>query len=228
MITLIHGEDTEASRNYYFDLKKKSKIALTLDGVSLTLTDLQQAIDGQDLFGETKNVFIENLLSKRKSTKDIEQFVAVINSSGADIIVWESKELTPKQSGLFGKATARVFKIPSTIFTFLDGVRPHNGKQLLELFHKTLEDKDPEFVLFMLTRLVRTLLALQDNSKNQISEVSRMAPWQRGKVEKQATLFTAVQLIDVHSKLFALELGMKTGGLTLPLAQSMDLLLLSL
>ncbi|HYK09056.1 MAG TPA: hypothetical protein VEW42_06175 [Candidatus Eisenbacteria bacterium] len=235
MITLIHGEDITASRNFYFDAKKKSVDAITLDGTAITLTDLQQALSGSDLFGVKKDIFIENLISKRKSIKDIEQFVDIITDSNAETVLWESKELTPKQVGLFGKAAVRLFKIPSTIFAFLDGIRPNNGKQLIELFHKTLEDKDPEFVLFMLQRQIRTLLALSSSSEESesrsatfISELSRLAPWQKGKVEKQAGLFSTQQLLDVHDKLFQLELDMKTGGLTLPLAESIDMLLLSI
>jgi len=233
MITLVHGEDTTASRNFYFDVKKKSVDALTLDGATITLTDLQQALSGSDLFGETKQIFIENLLTKKKGSKELDSLTSLISQTSQTITLWESKELTPKQVGLFGKATVRLFKIPSTIFAFLDGIRPNNGKQLIELFHKTLEDKDPEFVLFMLQRQTRTLLALSSISdkptdQSTISEVSRLAPWQKGKVEKQAQLFTSQQLLDVHDKLFQLELDMKTGGLTLPLAESMDLLLLSI
>src|SRR5258708_2845962 len=146
MITLIHGEDIAASRNFYYELKQKTTDAITLDGITTSPVDVQQALSGQDLFGDTKAIFIEDLLSKRKNLKDIEPLIATLNNSSADIVLWESKELTPKQSGVLKGASIKLFKIPSTIFAFLDGIKPKNGKQLIELFHKTLEDKEPEFV----------------------------------------------------------------------------------
>jgi len=227
MITMIHGEDIAASRDYYWNLKQKMPDSVTLNGATISLTDLQQAVAGQDLFGTKKTVVIEDLFSKKKSPKDLEQFTDILNNSDADIILWESKELTPKQVGLLKEKIIKLFKIPATIFALLDSIKPGGGKILIEQFHKTLEEKDPEFVLFMLTRLIRTLLAMQDNSSPTISEVSRLAPWQRGKLDKQAKLFRVDQLLSLHEQLFNLERNMKTGGLTLSLADSMDFLLLS-
>ena len=235
MITLIHGDDTLASRNFYYSLKSESKDTIVFDGASLALTDAQQALSGDDLFGTTKDIFIENLLSKKKSQKELDVLEDLINqNSNATITLWEGKELTKKQSGVFPKATVKLFKIPSTIFALLDGLQPKNGKQLIELFHKTLTDKDAEFVLVMLQRQVRILLALSsrhpelDSGSIQIPEISRLAPWQMGKLSKQANEFTLKQLISLHTKLFHLEKDMKTGGLTQPLDNAIDFLLLSL
>lgn len=229
MITLIHGDDTAVSRNYFFELKSKTKDSFSLDGSKITITDLTQALEGQDLFGDSKDIFIEELLSKRKASKELDSLIEVVLNAPANIFLWESKELTPKQAASFKKATVKVFKIPATIFALLDGLRPKNGKQLVELFHKTLEDKDAEFVFFMLQRQVRILLALSSkNPEKQISEVVRIAPWQKGKSEKQATLFTTDALLYLHGKLFDIEYGLKTGNLSLPLIPTIDMLLLSL
>ncbi len=239
MITLIHGEDTAASRNYFFELKKASVDSKQLEGQSVTSIDLQQTVEGSDLFGTVPIVFIDELISKRKSPKEIEQLINILNTSEAAITVWESKTLTPKQLQQFNNVTIKEFKIPSTIFALLDSLKPGNGKVLIEQFHQTLQDKDPEFVLVMLQRQIRILLAISSKSSlsslgegqgevGTISEVSRMAPWQKGKLDKQTKLFTPERLKNLHAKLFQLELGMKTGGLTLPLPDSIDLLLLSI
>lgn len=236
-ITIIHGEDIVPSRNYYYDLKSKSKGSITLDGAKITVTDLTQALEGQDLFGESKDIFIEELLSKRKASKEVDAIIETVLNSSSNIFLWESKELTAKQAGSFKKATIKIFKIPATIFALLDALRPHNGKQLLELFHQTLKDKEAEFVFFMLQRQVRILLALSsaqnhnselDSTYQTISEVSRIALWQKGKLGKQADMFTQMKLLDLHSQLFAIEYGLKTGTLPQPLIAAIDLLLLSL
>lgn len=253
MITLIHGDDSALSRNYYFELKSKSKDGIVLEGAKITFTDLTQALEGQDLFGNTKEIFIEELLSKRKNSKEVDALISLLTQTPQTVFLWESKELTAKQLSLFKGAAIKLFKIPATIFAFLDAFRPHNAKQLIELFHKTLEDKDPEFVFFMLQRQVRILLTLnkkdpsviaskakqssseiatsqtpRNDGKTVISEVARLAPWQKGKLEKQAGMFAEEKLKDIHSQIFDIELDLKTGNLTLPLQQTLDLLLLKI
>lgn len=232
MLTIIHGEDTAPSRNYYIELKHNSKSAVTLNGTTITSSDLTQSLSGDDLFGTSKDVFIEELLSKRKASKELDSLLSIINSQSSivNVFLWESKSLTKRQLDQFKDATAsnaaiavKEFKIPSTIFTLLDNFKPGNGQELIKSFHQTLKDKDAEFVFFMLTRLVRTLLAIKENA--QISEISRLAPWQKGKLDRQAKSFTTDQLIDLHSKLYAIEVGLKTSGLTQPLIPTIDFLL---
>lgn len=233
MITILHGDDTAASRDAYWNLKQKSLENITLDGATISQTDLQQALSGDDLFRNAKDIFIENLFSKRKPSKELDALASLIAQSKGAITLWESKLLTPKQIGNFEKATSREFKIPSSIFALLDALRPGNGKQLITLFHTTLESKDAEFVLVMLTRQVRILLNIstmndEPSTTNAISEISRLAPWQKGKLVKQASLFTTKHLLALHSKMFELELGMKTGGLSQPIADEIDFLLFSI
>jgi len=242
MITLFHGDDSVLSRNAFLKLRRETENAVTLEGNALSLTDLTQVFSGSDLFGTQKDIFISELLSKRKPSKELDAIAETLRNTDANVYLWEIKELTTKQLSLIKGAKVNLFKIPATIFSFLDNFRPNNAKQLIELFHKTLLEKDAEFVIFMLTRHVRTLLALSArsleqnveshrhpglDSGSQISEVSRMAPWQKGKMEKQAQLFTTKQLLFFHSRLFEIDLAQKTGDLTSSLSDTIDFFLLS-
>lgn len=227
MITIIHGDDIAASRNFLNTIREKYPDALTLDGETITLTDLRQEMDGGGLFGDTTQILIENLISKRKITTEFEPLASIINSSQTtEVYLWEGKEIDAKTVGIFSNPVQKVFKIPQTLFLFLDSLRPGNGKQLIELFHKTTAVADVEMVFFMLLRQVRSLLAVSSDA--QIDETKRMAPWQKGKVEKQARLFTEEQLITTYSKLYEIEVGMKTGSLTNSLQNSIDIVLLSI
>src|SRR5579872_371117 len=117
MITIIHGEDIAASRNYYYELKHNSTEQIALDGGSVVPSDLQQALSGDDLFGTKKDIFIEQIFSKRKPSKELDALVSLLTThNSAPITLWESKELTKKQIDSFGNATVRLFKIPSTVF----------------------------------------------------------------------------------------------------------------
>jgi len=117
---------------------------------------------------------------------------------------------------------------------------------LISLFHQTIETTEIEMVFFMLIRQIRLLLALSQTrhsgeeerrlqnpdsgrarmTENEIDELKKMAPWQKSKLEKQASLFPQEQLIVFYQKLFTIEVGQKTGTLTAPLVSTIDFLLL--
>ncbi len=230
MLTIIHGADTAASRKYFLDQKQPYADAILLDADKVNLTDLAQIFEGGGLFGESKIVFIEQLITKKKKASEFKDLVAYLEKHADEhtIFLWESKELEIGTLKAFKKAAQRPFKLPQTLFLLLDSLKPGNGKALVILFHQTLESAELEMVFFMLIRQIRLLLALHESSENEIEEVKRMAPWQRTKLEKQARLFTREQLLLMYHKLFILERGQKTGGLTTSLSAAIDFLLIGI
>jgi len=81
----------------------------------------------------------------------------------------------------------------------------------------------------MLQRQFRILLALSEPSENvPIDELIRLAPWQTGKLERQALSFDLETLKKIYRKLYEIETGQKTGTLPLSLSQSIDFLLLEM
>jgi DNA polymerase III delta subunit len=230
MITLIHGSDTALSRKYFMDEKQKANDAVILDADSVNLTDLTQLFDGGGLFGETKYLFIEQLLTKRKKSADLPEILNYLEKNGTEhtIILWEGKELERGSLMLLKTATVRIFKLPQSLFQFLDTLAPGNGKILIKLFRQTIETSETEMVFFMLIRQIRILLALngaQSQTSEAIDEAKKLAPWQKSKLEKQANLFKPDQLLTLYDKLFQIELGQKTGTLGSPLDSTIDFLL---
>ncbi len=238
MLILIHGDDIVSSRKYFLDQKNKYPDALLLEGGSVTLTDLAQIFEGGGLFDDSKTVFLEYLISKksrghRANAKKPTEFGSLITyletqSATNTIFLWENKELEKSSSSLFKKAEIKPFKLPQTLFLFLDSIKPGNDKQLIALFHKTLEASDAEMIFFMLIRQVRLLLGLLEQTDEPIDELKRMAPWQKDKLKRQASLFKKEHLIKIYSNLFQLEVGQKTGGLSSPLTSAIDFLLLEI
>lgn len=226
MITLLHGDDTANSRKTYADMKAGYADTITFDGDSVTLTDLTQELAGGGLFVEEKHVFIEQLLGKKKSPIEKEAFITLINKYGqtSTVVLWEAKEIDKKTLSIFSKAQNRLFKLPQTLFTLMDALKPNNASQLLDLFHKTIETTEEELVFFMLIRQIRLLLALSD-PKTLIEETKRIAPWQKGKLQQQASLFSKEKLLSLHRKLFEIERNMKTGGLSMSLSSTIDIFL---
>ncbi len=230
MITILHGDDIASSYNHYMNLREKEPSKKIVEASNISLVDLMQVFSGNGLFGDQETIFLEQLISKRKSPKEIEELLIYLNKQDNGVIVlWESKELTPKQVGLIKNATVKLFKTPTIVFSFLDSIAPNNTKEIVKKYHELLVYEDANYALFMLMRQIRILLVLSDNSaESTITEVSRMAPWQKGKMQKQAKSFTSDHLVNLHNDLFQLELGNKTGTLAQPLSQAIDFFLLTI
>jgi len=227
MLTIIHGSDITASRKYFLDEKNKTTDAVLLDADQVNLTDLAQLFEGGGLFGETKYLFIEQLLSKKKKSTELTEILSYLekNANEHTIIIWEGKDLDQGTLKAVKNANVKAFKLPQTLFQLLDALQPGNGKTLIALFHQTIQNSEAEMIFFMLVRQIRILLALSDNT-NPIDEVKRIQPWQKNKLESQAKRFDLTHLLDLYDKLFQLELGQKTGGLSLSLTAAIDFFLL--
>lgn len=230
MLTIIHGSDTAASRKYFLDEKQRFADALLLDADKVNLTDLAQIFEGGGLFGESKYIFIELLITKKKKSSDFVDVITYLENHADEhtIYLWENKDLDIGTLKGFKKAVQRPFKLPQTLFVLLDSFKPGNGQQLVKLFHQTIESAETEMVFFMLIRQFRLLLALSQTGESEIEELKRMAPWQRTKLEKQAALFTHTELLYIYQQLYKVEAGQKTGGLSAPMTSVIDFLLLEI
>ncbi len=230
MITIIHGDDIAASRNFLNEVRQKKPDVTLLSGEDLTVTDLLQIVESGGLFITEKTIFIENFYAKKKAVKEFEALIAVLKEKTLEheIILWEGKELDKKSLSLFNHATVKTYKLPQTLFLFLDSIKPKQGKNLVLLYQKVVQNVEAEMVFFMLVRHVRLLLALSEKSIEQIDELKRLAPWQMNKVQKQASLFTPKELVLLHKKLYVLDNELKTGQLSTPLTIALDILLIDI
>lgn len=226
MIYLFHGDDNAASRTAYSDHKDSSSI--NYDAANLDLAELSSSLQGGGMFENENKIFIDNLFSK-KSSKMFDSILEILNtySKTANIYLYSDKELGKKDLGVFKNSQAQSFKIPQNLWSFLDGIRPNNSHNVL-LFKSTLTSNEPEIVFAMLVRQFRLLLGISGNSNNQIDEVARLAPWQKGKLERQLSLFGQDKVKNIYKKLYKIEKQTKTGGTNLTLTQSIDILLLQI
>lgn len=231
MITVVHGDDIVSSRKHFVDLKNKAHEPVSLNGSSVIIPDLMQALEGTALFQDQKHIFIEELFGKKKTTarelKEITEYIAA-HSDSASVVIWEPKQLTPATLKLIGSASAKLFKLPQSVFLFVDGLRPGNSSQLIELFRQTLINTEPELVFYMMVRQYRLLLALSDESIEPIDELKKIAPWQKQKLQKQTQVFDIQTLKKHYQKLLEIDQAQKTGTTPLSLTQAIDFFLLDL
>ena len=225
MITVVHGDDLASSRKYFINEKEKAKDPILLKGDQLSLADLVQALEGSSLFSEEKNIFIENFLSQKKANKQYKEIVEYLvkNKDSSEIYFWEDKEVTKATLNLLKNAESKLFKLSQSLFLFLDNLKPNNSDNVL-FFHKAILRTAPELVYFMIVRQFRILFALTQKD-HLIDELKRIAPWQRGKLEKQARLFGEEKLKDILNKLYLVDYKQKYGLTSLPFIQNVDFFL---
>lgn len=228
MITIIHGEDQVASKNKLQDIKDKyqGKDIITLDGKSVTLTDLKQALEAHSLFLLEKLVIIDNLLT-RKPSKDKDELINYLtkNMFDVDFILSEDKEATSAVLKKVIKAQVYHFKPAGNIFKFVDNLQPEGGKKLVPILHELLKTESPEVIFVMIIRQLRYLLLAKDRSDDYLKDLQ---PWQKAKFMRQAGYFGEAQILLLYRKLLDIDYKIKTGKTPLTLRQLLDLFLLNL
>lgn len=227
MITVIHGDNTAISRKFLQSIKDEKK-PLTLSQQEINLTDLAQVFESESLFFEQKTVILEDYLGKTRKSKEKDAVLTYLSTQGHDhdIFFWDAKPLTKASYSGLKNVVERPFKLPQTVFQFLDAIRPDNRSTLIKLYHETLQTTEPELLLYMIIRHFRVLLATSENAK--IDELKNKAPWQQEKYKKQAGLFGIKNLRVHYHNLFEIEKKQKTGELSADLSATIDFFLLSL
>lgn len=225
MITLIHGEDILASRKYYLD--QKTDDSIFFDAEEIDLVNLNQMLHGSGLFQTTNRIFIDNLFT-RKGQKNLTNIAEVIKGNeNSEIFIWAGKDVGVRSLKDFPKFENKNFKIPQNIWNFLDSIKP-NSTTNINNFHQALNGTDVEIIFAMIVRQFRLMLGLTSSSNKNAEEVKKLAPWQKGKLTKQASLFGESKLKEVYNKLYKIDKNQKTGKTNLTLTQNIDILLLQI
>ncbi|EKD67203.1 MAG: hypothetical protein ACD_48C00543G0003 [uncultured bacterium] len=226
MITLIHGDDIDASRQALNTFKKeaKSKELRQLDGRSVDATMLTQTLESGSLFGKEYVVIIENLFGKLgKKIKIIESLSTILRKSNSQIILWENKELSATVIKSLGKVDGKLFKTPIILFQFLDSIVPGRKSNALILFQKLETTQPVEIVFMMLFRRIRQLLIVISGSSPE-----GLQPWQTSRLRTQAKMFSQEKLLDLYRTLLDIEYSIKSGASPFSLGSHIRQFLISL
>jgi DNA polymerase III delta subunit len=229
MLTIIHGDDTDASYKELTKLRAgmQATDVRVLDGKGLTAAELTSALQSSSLFGGEVSIVIERLLSSiNKKSKDWSELVTIINTSvdTADVLLYETKELDKTTLGKFGKnMTVHSFMVPRIIFEFLDGLHSGNATESLVKFQTIVAHDPAEIVFAMIVKRFRHLIQLTDGITP-----DGLAPWQAGRLTRQARFFTMEKLVSMYKKLAAIELAVKTGTSPFTLSKHINQFILAL
>jgi len=224
---ILHGDNLVASRKFLNEKINQAVASgseiLKLSGEKLTLGTLQQALESKSLFVTTRLVIIENLLSLPPSKTKNRLTNYLRKNFFENLILWEKKEIRSLTG--FKKATVRLFKLPTTIFRFLESLTPEGKEHSLSLLHTCLNQDSAEMVFYMLIRQLRLLIIAKDLG---VRGLDKMADWQKTRLVRQAQKFRLSQLIVLYRQLLKIDYEQKTGRASMPLSSQLDLLIASL
>jgi len=228
MITVVHGDDLSASRNFLQSARSNEKNCLFFQGSSMTVTDLTQALSNNGLFEESKTIIIENLVSQKKVKNELKSLADILtnNSESHQIYLWEGKVLTAAQIKLFGSINEKLFKLPQSLFQFLESLYPNNLRSILHNYELLLKSAERELIFFMIVRQFRLLLSSFSAESVSIDEMKRVAPWQKNKLKIQSRKFSEKKLLELYKLLGQIDNDSKIGARDL--SSSIDFFLLKI
>jgi len=224
---ILHGDNIVASRKILNqkieESKAKGSEVERFNGKKITSNQLQQALESKALFGTERIIVVENLLSSSPSKTKTNIVNYLKKNIFENLILWEGKEI--KKLAGFKKTEIQLFKLPPTIFQFLDSLGPGNGAKSLSLLHACIKQGSAEMVFYMLVRQIRFLIMAVDLGEKGLVGLH---PFQQRKIAHQAERFTLPQLVSFHRKLLQIDWQQKTGQASMPLSSQLDLLIASL
>lgn len=224
MVVVYFGENIVLSRkDFLLELENSKKINLEivqLDGKRLEFNNLKLCLESKSLFQDSKAIFIEDLFSQSKVKNEVLIDLLKANSQG-QIFLWEGKDLTKTISDKLKQGfILKQYRLPQTIFKFVDSLRPGNIQNSLNLYRFCLEKEDPGMIFQMIIRQFRLLIMAKDGEKYLPG-----ASWQKAKIISQAKLFKVEKLVDIYQRLLLIDYQQKTSQSAFNLSHSLDLLI---
>ncbi len=218
MITIIYGDDIEKIEKTIMDVSANKSVK-RLIGQKISKKELEEELQGASLFGEETSFLIEGLF-KNKNKKNL--FSMISSAKDSDIILLERSRLTKRDLNALMFTTIYEHSLPQYYYKFLDEFVPGNGKNLAIVYKELLKSTTAEQVFYSLIKRVRALIAVKINATSH-SEILRLAPWQMGKLKRQASFWKEQELILFYQRLYEVEYHMKSSKLPLSLEKYLDI-----
>ena len=228
MIYILHGDDTKAAyqRSLLIVKNYPQHTPIKLEAGKNNLEEFSMALFGQDLLSPQKIIIAENFLTKKMLSTGIIRTIP----KEKIVILWEKSTLKPQDTQkLSSVAKIETFKIPPTLFHFLDSLST-SPRLSLNLLHKNgLGKSDESSLIWNLTnRIVLLILAKLNAQRDLASAISNqnLQDWQWQKITSQAKMFDLETLQMFLQGALKVDFLIKTGSTNIPKDTLISLLLL--
>lgn len=224
MLTIICGEDSIASRNYFTDQQK----LLKEKNFEITNIDYHQVLEldetgaSESSLFSTKRIYFTNSLNKKvlkklnsKSEKKIKD---LISSKDVQLYDWEEETSARDIKSIKG-IIIKEFKPNQNIFKLLDSCYPGNLKTFLNNLHSLSESTEDIFIFIMLARHMRNIIIVKTGEK-----IPKLMSWQLSKLSSQARFWDLKNLINFYEGLHRIDVNSKTNGTPFSVKKSLDIL----
>lgn len=224
MLTIICGEDSKASRNYFFEQKRIARDneyeIYDIDAKSITEI-LNWLSDAPSLFSQKKVFFTQSLnksISKKLNPKFIETVEKIIKDPEIDLFDWE-QDVPGRYLKVSKGATVKEFKPSNSIFKLQDYCYPGNIKVFLDSLHELSGNTDDIFTFIMLSRHIRNLMLVKLGKTP-----PGMFSWAAAKLKNQAAKWETDKLVSFYDNLHKIDVSLKTGSMPYSLSSALDIL----
>lgn len=224
-VYIFFGEDIVSSRKAFLEhlegLKRDCFEVERVNGKDLTMELLELLSSPVSLFGGKKALAIENLLAGTKSKEKDKIVEKIVSLLDCYLVIWENKDFSKSEQLKYPKNFVfKNFKLPASLFIFLDSLSPNKGVNNLKNLKMALEIVDPNFLFLMLIRQIRLLILAKDSN-----DLLKLAPWQKSKLQKQAKGFLEEKSVQIYQKLLKIDFNQKTSNSPFSLEHELELLI---
>jgi len=224
MLTIICGEDSIASRNYFIEQQKlfKEKNFEVVDLDHRQILEMDETGASESSLFSTKRIYFTNSLNKKvlkklnsKTEKKIKDIIA---SKEVQVYDWEEDTSARDLKSIKG-IVVKEFKPSQNIFKLLDSCYPGNLNTFLENLNGLSGLTEDIFIFIMLARHMRNILIVKTGEK-----IPKLMSWQIAKLSNQAKFWDLKNLLNFYEGLHRVDVNSKTNGTPFSVKKSLDIL----
>jgi len=224
MLTIICGEDSIASRNYFLEQEKlfreKNFEIGNIDYKQVLELDDSQAAS-TSLFDQKRIYFTASLnkkVLKKLNSKTERKIKEIIASIEIQVFDWEEETSARDLKSIKG-VVIKELKPSQTIFKLLDSCYPGNLKQFISSLKTISESTEDIFIFIMLARHMRNILITKLGER-----LPKLMSWQIAKLSNQAKYWKQENLINFYQGLHRIDVNSKTNGTPYSVKEALEIL----
>jgi DNA polymerase III delta subunit len=206
-IIILHGDNSQESYDRltkFIDTAKKRGWEITR--LSAKDDNFTENLVTKSLFEKERLIIVSDIISiTKRQFKWLNEHKDRFDET---VVFYHPSTLSKTAIKKFPKKiNVEEFKLPKLIWEFLDSFYPGNTKNSLLLLHRIVENDAIEFVFSLLGSQLRNLYWIKVDPKS-----LNLPSWRLGKLKRQASHFTEVQLKNIISEMSKADIKSKSSS----------------